>query len=138
MQTSAPLRSGHLDIRDAQYAETKDVLKRSYHIISRFQDRGVQKRRYGRRKMKFSSKVAKFSEKIRTDLITNFNINSFFCVTLSFWDIVNFSNYCVQIFQVFFLSVLGHFFFSKRMSITKDALCYDRNYFIPEFFLCDS
>ena len=32
---SSPLRSGHLDIKDTQCAETEDVLKKSYHIISR-------------------------------------------------------------------------------------------------------
>ena len=40
-----------------------------------------------------------------------FRINDFFCVILSFWDIVSLSNYCVHIF---FLSVLGHFFLSKN------------------------
>ena len=39
-----------------------------------------------------------------------FYFNSIFCATLSFWDIVNCSNYWVQILQEFFLSVLGHFF----------------------------
>ena len=34
MQT--PLRSGNLDIRDAQRDEIKDTLKKSYYIISRF------------------------------------------------------------------------------------------------------
>ena len=29
-----PVRSGHLDIKDAQCAETKDVLKKSHHIIA--------------------------------------------------------------------------------------------------------
>ena len=33
----------------------------------------------------------------------------FFLMILSFWDIVTFINYCVQILQVFFLSVLGNF-----------------------------
>ena len=31
-QNGHPLRSGHLDIKDAQCAETKDVLKKSHHI----------------------------------------------------------------------------------------------------------
>ena len=37
MQTPPPppVRSGHLDMKDAHCAETKDVLKKSYHIISR-------------------------------------------------------------------------------------------------------
>ena len=30
------LRSGYLDIKDAECAETIDVLKKSYHTISRF------------------------------------------------------------------------------------------------------
>ena len=44
MQTP-PLRSGQLNIRDAQCTERKDVLKKSYHIISRFCVMGVQKMR---------------------------------------------------------------------------------------------
>ena len=42
-----PLRNGHLYIKDTQCAETKDVQKISYHIISRFLVIGVQKGRYG-------------------------------------------------------------------------------------------
>ena len=36
MQTPPPLKSGDLDIKDAQCAETEDVLKKSYHSLSRF------------------------------------------------------------------------------------------------------
>ena len=67
MQTP-PLRSGHLDIKDGQCAETKDVLKISYHIISRLGTVGVQKGRFGRPKIKFSSKVAKFARNLEIDL----------------------------------------------------------------------
>ena len=47
MQSCRPLsppppRSGHLDIKDAQCAENKDVLKKSYHIILRFRVMGIQ------------------------------------------------------------------------------------------------
>ena len=46
MQTTPsplPIRNVHLDIKDAQCAETKDVLKISYHIILRFGAMDVQK-----------------------------------------------------------------------------------------------
>ena len=33
MQTPSPLRSGHIDIKDAQCAETKYVLKKSYRVF---------------------------------------------------------------------------------------------------------
>ena len=79
-----PLRSGYLDIKDAQCAETKDVLKISFHIISRLGVMGVQKERFGRLKIQFSSKVAKFSEKKGIDLTLIFCINDFFCAILSF------------------------------------------------------
>ena len=49
------LRSSHLDIKDTQCAETKDVLKIAYHIISRFRVMGVQKGRYEHPKIQFSS-----------------------------------------------------------------------------------
>ena len=65
MQTTH-LRSGHLDIKDAQCAETKDVLKTLYHIISRL---GAQKGRFGRPKIEFLSKVDESVGKIGIDLI---------------------------------------------------------------------
>ena len=104
MQTPSPspIRSGHLDIKYVQCAETKDVVKKSYHIISRIRVMGVQKVQKGAQKIKFSSKVAKFAGNIRIDMIMIFYIDSFFCATLSFLDIVNFSNYCVQILQAFY------------------------------------
>ena len=52
-------------MKDAQIcAETKYVLKKSYHIILRFRVMGVQKGRYGRPINIFFSKVAKFAGKI--------------------------------------------------------------------------
>ena len=73
------LRSGHLDIKDTQCTETKDVLKISYHIILRFRVMGVQKGRYGCLKIKFSSEVAKFAGKIGIDLTFIFRIYDFLC-----------------------------------------------------------
>ena len=64
MQTPTPPplhRSGHLDIKDMQYTETKDVLIKSYHITSRFRVMGVQEVQKDARKIKFSSEVAKFT-----------------------------------------------------------------------------
>ena len=56
MQTSLPrFRSGYIDKKIAQCAEAKDVLKKSYHIISRFRVMGVQKWRFGHLKISFSS-----------------------------------------------------------------------------------
>ena len=49
--TPPPLRSGHLDIKHAQCAETKDVLKKSYHIITRFRVIGF----FARSKMRKNS-----------------------------------------------------------------------------------
>ena len=71
-------RSGHLDIKDAQCAETKNVLQKSYHIISCFPDMGAQKRHFRCPKIKFSSKVAKFARKIEIDLTIIFRINDFY------------------------------------------------------------
>ena len=42
------LRSGHLDIKDAQCAENKDGRKISYQIISCLGATGVQKGHFGR------------------------------------------------------------------------------------------
>ena len=55
------LRSGHLDIKDAQCAETKDGPKISYYIILRLGAMSVQKGRSGSPKIQCSSKVAKFA-----------------------------------------------------------------------------
>ena len=52
MQTPPPLRSGHLDIKYAQCAGTKDVLKISYRGAV-----GVKKGHFGHQKIYFSSKV---------------------------------------------------------------------------------
>ena len=82
--TPPPLRSGHLDIKHAQCAETKDVLKISYHTISRVGAVGVRKGCFGHPKIRFSSKDAKFAEKIGIDLTLISYINDFFCAILSF------------------------------------------------------
>ena len=73
-----PLRSGHLDIKDAQCAEIKEGRKISYHIISRLGAEGVQKWRFGRPKIHFFSKMAKFAGKTGIDLTLIFHINDFF------------------------------------------------------------
>ena len=56
-----PIRSGHLDIKDAQCDKKNDGHKISYHIISRWGTAAVQKGRFERPKIKLSSKVAKFA-----------------------------------------------------------------------------
>ena len=63
------LKSDHLDIKDTQCAETKDL------------DQKVQK---DGQKIKFSSKVTKFAGKIGIDLTLIFSINDFCCAILSF------------------------------------------------------
>ena len=78
-----PLRSDHLDIKEVQCAETKDVLKISYHIVSRFRVMGVLKVQKDAQKIEFSSKVANFEGKIGIDLKIIFRIN-IFCTILSF------------------------------------------------------
>ena len=60
MQTP-PLRSGHLNIKDALCAIKNDGRKTLYHIISRLVAVGVQKGRFGRPKIQFCSKVAKLA-----------------------------------------------------------------------------
>ena len=60
MQTP-PLRSGHLDIRDALCAKKNEGLKISYHIISRLDAAAFQNRRFGRPKIQLSPEVAKFA-----------------------------------------------------------------------------
>ena len=42
MQTTH-LRSGHLDIKDAQCAETKDVLKKSYCVFELWRPKGPKR-----------------------------------------------------------------------------------------------
>ena len=49
----SPLRSGYLDIKDAQYATNKDGCKISYHILSRLGATGVQRYVLGTQKFKF-------------------------------------------------------------------------------------
>ena len=53
-----PLRSGHLDIKDAQYATYKDGRKISYHNISRLGAAGKRSKRgvVGARKFHFLKK----------------------------------------------------------------------------------
>ena len=64
MQTPLPLRSGHLDIKDAQCAENKDVCKISYHIISRWVAAGVQKGAFWAPKNSFVFKNGQISGQI--------------------------------------------------------------------------
>ena len=60
-----PLRSGHLDIKDAQCPKKNDGSKISYHIISRLG-------RFERPKIKLSSKLAKFAKSISWESNTMF------------------------------------------------------------------
>ena len=76
-----PLRSGHLDIKDAQCAETKE---KSCVRFFRFLVIGVLNVQKDAQKIKFSSKVVKFTGKIRTHLTIIFGINHTFCAILSF------------------------------------------------------
>ena len=55
MQTPS-LRSSHLDIKDVQCAETKDVLKILYHVISCLGAVGVQIVVFGAQKFNFLQK----------------------------------------------------------------------------------
>ena len=55
-----PLKSGHLDIRDAQCPKN-DGRKISYHIISGLGAAAVQKGRFGRPKIQLFSKMAKLA-----------------------------------------------------------------------------
>ena len=95
-----PLRSGHLDIKDAQWAKKNDGWEISYLITWRLFATGVQKGRFGCPKIQLSLKVAKFAKQIGIDLALIFCMNDFFCAILSFWDIVIF--------------VLSEFFSSKK------------------------
>ena len=93
------LRSGRLDIKDAQCAVTKDLLKMSYHIISAF---AFQKGRFERPKIQFSSKVAKFLGKIRINLTLISLIEDFF---------VQFLVYEMWLILYFFLQDMAEIFF---------------------------
>ena len=84
MEIPLPLRSGHLDIKDAQCAENKYGRKTSYHILSRLGAIGVQKGRFGHPKIQFSSKAAKFVGEIGNDIMLIFCTHDFFCAILSF------------------------------------------------------
>ena len=88
------LRSGDLDIKDAQLAESKEGRNISYHIISRLGAMGVQKGYFGRSKIQFSSNVAKFERKIRIYMTLIFFLNDFSCEILSFGDIIDFVFFC--------------------------------------------
>ena len=61
MQTPSPLRSGHIDINDAQCAKKNDGRKISYYIIPRLGARSAQTRPNGAPKILLSSKVVKFA-----------------------------------------------------------------------------
>ena len=63
-----PLRSGHLHIKDAQCAETKDVLKNPITLYRIFELLASKRSKKIRDKIIFSSKVAKFAGKIEIDL----------------------------------------------------------------------
>ena len=81
MQTSlppSPLRSGQLDIRDAQCVETKDMLKNHITSYSVFELWASKRGRYGHPKIKFCLKVAKSARKIGIDLKIIFRIIDFF------------------------------------------------------------
>ena len=69
------LRSGHLDIKDAQSTKKNDRRKISYHIISRLGATGVQKGHFGHPNIQLSSKVAKFAGYIGIDLALIFCMN---------------------------------------------------------------
>ena len=73
------LRSGHLVIQDAQWAETIDVLKISYRIITRSGAMSVQNMRFGHPKIQFSSKGAQFTGQIGFDLTIIIRIDDFLC-----------------------------------------------------------
>ena len=60
MQTPHPLRSDHLDIKDAQCAKKHDGREISYHI-SRLGARSAQTRPNGAPIIQLSSKLAKFA-----------------------------------------------------------------------------
>ena len=97
------LRSGHLDIKDAQCAETKDVLKISHRVFELWASkRGVM----GAQKINFSLKVAKFSGKMEINLTVIFCLNDFFVRLLIFkiWSIFYiFLQNLAEIWRNFFL-----------------------------------
>ena len=81
------LRSDHLDIK---YAIKNDGRKISHYIISRLGTAGVQKGRFGRQKIEFPSKFAKFAGQIGIGLRLIFCIKDYFCAILSFSDMIDF------------------------------------------------
>ena len=88
MQTP-PLRSSHLNIKNAQCIKNKFGRKISCHTISCLGAAAVQNRRFGRPKIPISSKVAKFAGQIGIDLALIFCIYDFSFVILNFWDMID-------------------------------------------------
>ena len=70
-----------------QCAENKDGRKISYHIISCLGAMSDQKGRFGGRKIKFSSKVAKFAGKIGIELTLIYCMYDFFFVRFLVFEI---------------------------------------------------
>ena len=78
MQTQPPALS-EVDIKSCmKYTQCAEK------IILRFRMMGVQKGRYGRPKIKFSSKQSIYAGKIEIDLTLIFCMNDIFCAILSF------------------------------------------------------
>ena len=113
-----PLRSGYLDLKDAQYAETKDVQKKIISYIA-FLSYGRPKRS---KKCAIFSKVTIFAGKIQIDLKMIFYTNIFFLRDSYFFNMQS-------------IVVMIVFTIYKCLQFTQ---CYDRSYCIHEFFLCDS
>ena len=89
MQTP-PLRSGHLCIKDAQYAQTKEKLYLRFFRYLVFELLASKRLTKDSQKIRFSSNVAKFTGKIRIDLTMIFRTDDFFCAILSFCDMIDF------------------------------------------------
>ena len=89
-----------------------NVLKRMKNYVSDFSDFLFWSYWHPKRCAKINIFFKK-GQIYRKDPTIKLYTHIIFCATLSFLDIVNFSNYCVHILQAFLLSVLGNFFFLK-------------------------
>ena len=116
----------------------KNVLEKSCHIISYFWVIVSQKIQKDAQQIKFSSKVTKFSEKIRIDLIMIFTSIVFF-VWLLVFEIQYILVMIVFTFYNCFYYVFWVIFSSEMMFISKDAQYSDRSFSNRQvFFLYDS
>ena len=130
MQTPPPLRSGHLYIKDAQFAETNEISCIRFLVFELLSPKRLQKMR----KKNVVQKLPNLQE--RCGLIRQWLSSSwvFFCATLSFRDIVDFSNGFVF---TFFKGFYRPKKVKNNVNLIRCAMYWSK-FLYAWFFLCDS